>query len=431
VIHDRDPQLVVETVREDLLLQTPKLAARHVYKVFGGKRERTLELLKTGASRADIAKHTGDIVAVNNVSFEVAEREIFVVMGLSGSGKSTLVRCINRLVEPTAGRVLLDGFDILTANEEELRQIRLEKVSMVFQHFALFPHKSVIENVEYGLKIQGTPREERRLKALEMLDQVGLRDWEKARPDKLSGGMRQRVGIARALVLDPTVLLMDEPFGALDPLIRREMQTELLRMRARFRGSIIFITHDLHEALTLGDRIAIMRDGAFVQMGSPAEIVDQPADEYVAAFTKDVDRGRVLTVQSIVRSATSLKVADLTWDKYDACSRATGCDAVFAVDERDAPVGILLGGECQSGSRSRSDSPEKALRRDFQRVRGQDSLASIYGSCRAELPIAVISPSGSLCGVVRTSDVWTAIADRRDGEPLPGLSPKRTSVRSQ
>ena len=236
------------------------------------------------------------MLALHDVSFDVHQGETFVVMGLSGSGKSTLVRCLIRLIEPTAGRVVMDGEDILRYTEEQLTQARRQKTGMVFQYFGLLPHRTVIDNVAWGLEVQGVPREDRRARAAELLRVVGLDGWEEYHAAALSGGMQQRVGLARALVCDPDILLMDEPFSALDPLIRRDMQDELLRLQEQMQKTIIFITHDLSEATKLGNRIAIMRDGAIVQIGTPEEIMAHPADDYVADFTRDVRRSTVVTV---------------------------------------------------------------------------------------------------------------------------------------
>ncbi|MEO3431546.1 betaine/proline/choline family ABC transporter ATP-binding protein [Inquilinus sp. CAU 1745] len=269
-------------------------------KVFGTNVEEALSLKRNGLSRAEILEQTGAVVAIDDVSFSVDAGEIFVVMGLSGSGKSTLVRCLNRLHEPSIGRIEIDGEDVVTATDERIRELRLQKITMVFQHFALLPHRTVAENVEYGLKMRGLAKPERRAKALKTLENVGLESWIDRRPSDLSGGMQQRVGLARALALDPEILLMDEPFSALDPLIRRDMQKELIELQRRYRTTIIFITHDLNEALTLGDRVAVMKDGRFAQVGRPADIVLNPADDYVAAFTQDIDRGRVLPVRTAI-----------------------------------------------------------------------------------------------------------------------------------
>jgi glycine betaine/proline transport system ATP-binding protein len=246
---------------------------------------------------------TGCVAAVRDVSFEVSPGEVFVVMGLSGSGKSTLVRCLTRLIEPTAGQVLIDGEDVLKLGEERLREIRRTKVSMVFQHFGLLPHRRIIENVAFGLEIQGVEKTERMAAAQRVIEVVGLDGWADSYPDELSGGMQQRVGLARALATDPQIMLFDEPFSALDPLIRRDMQDEVVRLQKELKKTMIFITHDLMEALKLGDRIAIMKDGHFVQVGTPEEVVGHPADDYVADFIRDVPRAHVLTVRAIMRPA--------------------------------------------------------------------------------------------------------------------------------
>ena len=261
-------------------------------------------MLGEGVSKEEILAQTGNVVGVVDVSLEVKPGEIFVVMGLSGSGKSTLIRCINRLYEPSSGRVLIDDTDITGVSEQELRQLRRSKLAMVFQHFALFPHRSVFDNVEYGLKVRGTARDERRAAAEEALELVGLTGWGEYRPSSLSGGMRQRVGLARALAAKPEILLMDEAFSALDPMIKREMQDELITIQEKIGTTIVFITHDLNEALKLGDRTAIMRDGRVVQVGTPQEIIRRPASEYIYEFTRDVDRGRVLTLRSVMKPVT-------------------------------------------------------------------------------------------------------------------------------
>ncbi len=279
-----------------------RVAVVGVSKIFGAATDDALRLLRDGESKAEVLKRTGCVAAVNDVSFSVGAGEIFVVMGLSGSGKSTLVRCLNRLQPPTSGQVLIDGEDVCTADDDRLRALRLEKITMVFQHFALLPHRTVVENAEYGLKMRDLAPAARREKALKTLESVGLGAWAHRLPADLSGGMQQRVGLARALALDPEILLMDEPFSALDPLIRQDMQKELLELQRTRGTTIIFITHDLNEALTLGDRVAVMKDGRFSQIGTPPEIVTAPADDYVAAFTRDIDRGRVLPLRAAIRS---------------------------------------------------------------------------------------------------------------------------------
>ncbi|MGQ0670044.1 MAG: quaternary amine ABC transporter ATP-binding protein [Actinomycetota bacterium] len=253
--------------------------------------------------RPELLEKTGCVAAVRDVSFDVSEGEVFVVMGLSGSGKSTLVRMINRLHDPTAGQVLIDGEDVLQLSSERLRDLRRHKISMVFQHFGLFSHRRIVDNVAYGLEVQGVEKTKRTAKAREVLEVVGLGGWGGHYPEELSGGMQQRVGLARALATNPQIMLFDEPFSALDPLIRRDMQDEVVRLQREVRKTMIFITHDLAEALKLGDRIAIMKDGKFVQVGTPEEVVAHPADDYVADFTRDVPRAHVLTARAIMQPA--------------------------------------------------------------------------------------------------------------------------------
>lgn len=276
-------------------------SVRNMWKIFGRDSDKIIGTELERADRDRIREETGCTVAVRDVSFDVRPGEVFVVMGLSGSGKSTLIRCLTRLIEPTAGRVLLDGEDIGEATPQRLRELRRHKMAMVFQHFGLLPNRKIIDNVAYGLEVRGTPRPERYERAREMIEMVGLGGYEDSRPGELSGGMQQRVGLARALAVDPQVLLFDEPFSALDPLIRRDMQNEVTRLQRELDKTSVFITHDLQEALRLGDRIAIMRDGELVQVGTPEEVVGRPANAYVADFTSDVARTTVLTARWLVR----------------------------------------------------------------------------------------------------------------------------------
>ncbi|MET8472259.1 glycine betaine/L-proline ABC transporter ATP-binding protein [Streptomyces sp. NPDC006422] len=283
-----------------------RLEAQHLYKVFGRRQEEAVDRLRQGADREEL-RSEGTTAGVIDASFEVETGKIFVVMGLSGSGKSTLLRMLNGLSEPTAGQVRFDGDDLTALPAKELRDVRSHKISMVFQHFALFPHRSVLENAAYGLAVQGVPRAERERRATEALELTGLKGWEASFPDELSGGMQQRVGLARALATDAELLLMDESFSALDPLIRRDMQDQLLVLQRKLKKTIVFITHDLNEAMRLGDRIAVMRDGRIVQNGTPEDILIRPADDYVANFIQDVDRSRVLTAGAIMESSETLR----------------------------------------------------------------------------------------------------------------------------
>jgi len=277
------------------------LEVRDLWKIFGPRADRIIGTPDADLSRAELKKKTGCVAGVKDVSFNVSPGEVFVVMGLSGSGKSTLVRCLTRLIEPTAGTIHIGNDDVTGASDSQLRDLRRHKVSMVFQHFGLLPHKQVIDNVAYGLEIRGMGKKERRAQAGKVVDLVGLQGYENNYPDQLSGGMQQRVGLARALAGDPAMLLFDEPFSALDPLIRRDMQNEVIRLHEEVGKTMVFITHDLAEALKLGDRIMILRDGEVVQIGTPDEVVGAPADEYVADFTSDVPRSHVLTLKWVMR----------------------------------------------------------------------------------------------------------------------------------
>jgi glycine betaine/proline transport system ATP-binding protein len=319
-----------------------ELSVEGLWKVFGTKAsdvacDESMERL----SVQDIKKKTGCAVAVRDISFDVGCGEVFVVMGLSGSGKSTLVRCLTRLIEPTKGQVVFQGTDITAAGEKELRDLRRRKVSMVFQHFGLLPHRRVLDNVSYGLEVRGTDKKDRMKRAGEVTELVGLAGYENSYPDQLSGGMKQRVGLARALASDPDMLLFDEPFSALDPLIRRDMQNEVIRLHHEMGKTMVFITHDLSEALKLGDRILIMRDGAMVQVGTGDELVGAPADDYVREFVSDVPRSRVLTLKWIMREQRPD-------DPLDGPEMAPGTvirDAVDPVLAADKPIKVVSDGK--------------------------------------------------------------------------------------
>lgn len=277
-----------------------KIEIKNLSILFGPEKAKAKKMIIKGKSKQDILKATGCTVAVRNANLEIEEGEMFVIMGLSGSGKSTLLRCINRLNEPSMGEIRLNGVDITRSSDKELLQIRRKELAMVFQHFGLLPHRSVLSNVSFGLELQGVPKEARMQKAQESVLLVGLKGYENQQVDELSGGMQQRVGLARALANNPEVLLMDEAFSALDPLIREQMQDELLLLQEKMKRTIVFITHDLDEAIKLGDRIAIMKDGEIVQVGTPEEILTDPANAYVTRFTENVDRGRIVTASSIM-----------------------------------------------------------------------------------------------------------------------------------
>jgi glycine betaine/proline transport system ATP-binding protein len=289
---------------------TSAISVRGLWKVFGDSPEKIVNSPDANLSRSELRTKTGNTAAVKDVSFDVAPGEVFVVMGLSGSGKSTLVRCLTRLIEPTAGSVLFNGEDVLKANPARLRELRRTSFSMVFQHFGLLPHRKVIDNIAYSLEINGVKKIERHKRAQEVIELVGLEGYSEAYPEQLSGGMQQRVGLARALAVDPQVMFLDEPFSALDPLIRRDMQTEVIRLHKEVGKTMIFITHDLSEAMKLGDRIAIMRDGAVVQMGTAEDLIGKPADSYVADFMRDISKSHVLTLRYLARPARPGEATD-------------------------------------------------------------------------------------------------------------------------
>ena len=312
--------------------ETPKIVCRNIWKIFGTYPKRVLENLDRSLSRAEVQAQTGHVIGVNDVSFQVRKGETFVVTGLSGSGKSTLVRCISRLIEPTAGEVIIDGEDIMNFNDAQLTEFRRFRMSMVFQHFGLFPHRKVIDNISFGLEIRGMDKRERKAKAMEVLEKVGLHGWAEHYPRELSGGMQQRVGLARAMAVDPEILIFDEPFSALDPLIRREMQDELLTIQAEVHKTMVFITHDFLEAIKMGDHIAIMKDGVVVQIGTPEEIVANPVDDYVREFTEDVPRYKVLSVGKIMREASE-------------ATRSNGAARVKESDKLDALIDLATQSE--------------------------------------------------------------------------------------
>jgi len=311
---------------------SPVIRAEGVWKVFGPRGERLVGSPDALLPRGELRAKTGCVVAVRDVSIEVWPGEVFVVMGLSGSGKSTLVRTLIRLIEPTAGRIEIDGTDVMAASKAELRTLRRHTVSMVFQHFGLLAHRRVIDNVAFGLEVQGVAKAERLARAHEVLELVGLEDVANQFPDQLSGGMQQRVGVARAFAVNPEVMLYDEPFSALDPLIRRDMQGEICRLQIETGKTMIFITHDLAEALRLGDRIAIMRDGAIVQLGTPEELVGSPADEYVENFTRDIPRSHVLTLRWIMREPEPGEPTD--GPRLDVTTTVRRAVAVLAASEK-------------------------------------------------------------------------------------------------
>jgi len=294
-----------------------KIICSNIWKIFGNDEKRILDNLDPNLSRDEVQEKTGHVVAVKDVSFSIQKGETFVVMGLSGSGKSTLVRCISRLIEPTSGTVKMDDVDVTKMSSKDLLELRRNKMSMVFQHFGLFPHRTVVENIGYGLEVRGTKKETRLEKSMEVLKMVGLDGWQNNYPRELSGGMQQRVGLARALAVDPEILIFDEPFSALDPLIRREMQDELLKIQEKLQRTMVFITHDFLEAIKMGDHIAIMKDGEVSQVGTPEEIVANPKDQYVKDFCEDVPKYKVLSAGKVMRKDCCNQSKELFKNKSD------------------------------------------------------------------------------------------------------------------
>ena len=389
----------------------------NLFKVFGPDPKGTINKLKKGTPREDIMKTSRSVPAVIDANFSVAQGETFMIMGLSGSGKSTIIRCLNRLHDPSAGSIFIDDEDITQADPQRLRQIRRTKIAMVFQHFALLPHKTVLENVEFGLKIRGTLNEADRKKAEETLEIVGLGGWGDRLTSDLSGGMQQRVGLARALATDPEILLMDEPFSALDPLIRRDMQDELINLQQTLQKTIIFITHDLNEALKMGDHIAVMKDGRIVQIGTPEEIVSTPADDYVAAFTSDVNRGLVFTASSIMKHADTLVITHDTVKTASVRLRQTKSDAMYVVDRQRKPVGLVTDQDIAKAVRKGQLKLEEIMLTEFPQTEENTPLAEVLTLCGDSLPIAVVSDKGRFRGILEPLDVLSSIAPSSSETP--------------
>ncbi len=377
-----------------------KIVVKDLYKVFGSDPKRGLKMIQEGYSKDEILEKTRQTVGINNANFEIHEGEIFVIMGLSGSGKSTVLRCLNRLIEPTSGEIHLDGEDITRVDEEKLREIRRKRMGMVFQRFALFPHRTVIDNVAYGLEVQGVDRTERLKKAQEALEMVGLKGHAESLPDTLSGGMQQRVGLARGLVADPDVLLMDEPFSALDPLIRRDMQDELLTLQGQMNKTIVFVTHDLDEALKIGDRIALMKDGVVVQLGPPEEILTRPANEYVRRFVEDVDMARVVTAERVMKPAEAVTLKD---GPRVALRRMQerGLSALFVVTRERKLAGIVTAEDALEAAERQDGDLNQILITDVPRTSPDVVISEIIPILAdSKLPLAVVGENERLLGAV-------------------------------
>lgn len=379
-------------------------------KIFGKKASKASSLLSQGKSKTEILKETGATIGVNKASFSVEEGEIFVIMGLSGSGKSTLVRLLNRLIEPTSGKIWLDGKELSSLNKKELLEVRRKSMSMVFQNFGLFPNRTINRNVEYGLEIQGMNKEEREKNAAESLALVGLAGYGEQYPSQLSGGMQQRVGLARALANNPDILLMDEAFSALDPLNRKDMQDQLLDLQDKMKKTIIFITHDLDEALRIGDHIMIMRDGSVVQTGSPEEILAHPANEYVEKFIEDVDRSKVYTASNVMIRP---EIVNFEKDGPRVAlkrMREAGTSSVFVVKRNRELVGIVHAAEVSKLVKENITSLETALHRDVPTTGLDTPLAEIMDTISTTtIPIAV-TEDGKLKGIIIRGSVLAALS---------------------
>ena len=374
------------------------ISLNHVYKIFGPQpRGRAFDLVRAGVPKNDVQAQTGHVVGLDDVNFSVNTGEIFVVMGLSGSGKSTAIRTVNKLHDVTNGEVMVDGVDVQQLDGPALQAFRREKMGMVFQHFALFPHRNVIDNTGYGLKVQKVPKAERDKASMQALSLVGLEAYAQSAVSELSGGMQQRIGLARALATDPDILLMDEAFSALDPLIRRQMQDEMMEIQNELHKTILFITHDLNEALRIGDRVCIMKDGRVVQIGTPEEILTQPATGYVAEFVQDVDQGRVIEVREILNPPDPIPA---TASIQDALTSMNGSSGSFLVDAEGKPSGLLTSEDASRAAAVGSDDLASAMRTDFETTTIDATLNEIYSAAGRGLPIAVVDEGGVLIGKV-------------------------------
>ena len=389
--------------------------AENLYKVFGRKPDAGVRRLRDGATRDELLAE-GVTAAVIDASFEAKEGETFVVMGLSGSGKSTLIRMLNGILPATSGSVYVGDDDVTQLSPKALRSLRSQKMSMVFQHFALFPHRTVLDNAAYGLQVRGEDRDARRDKASEALSTVGLKGWDDSYPDQLSGGMKQRVGLARALATDTDVMLMDEAFSALDPLIRREMQDQLVELQQRLHKTVIFITHDLNEAMKLGDRIAMMRNGRIVQIGTAKEFLNEPANDYVASFVEDVDRSRVLTASTVMTDAVAVR-GDDNVRVAEATAHENAAAGVFVVDSSRKLLGALSAAEIADASR-RGDTRGCAdlAASDVTSTRPDELLVNLTSrASAAALPLAVVDDERHVLGMVSQATMLGALGGSDNG----------------
>ena len=389
-----------------------KIVVEQLTKIFGKDPKKGLEMLKDGKHKDEILEEIGATVGVNRASFTVEEDEVFVIMGLSGSGKSTLIRLVNRMIEPTAGKVYIDGEELTAMDKETLRLARREKMSMVFQSFALFPHKTVLENAAYGLTIKSVGREEANRRAEEALLKVGLDGYTDQYPDQLSGGMQQRVGLARALAADTNILIMDEAFSALDPLIRKEMHDELLILQSEMQKTVLFITHDLNEALKLGDRIALMKDGEIVQIGTPDELLNSPANDFVEEFVRDVDRSKILDAASVMIRPDTINISKNGPRSALMKMRSTGNSSVYVVNNLRELQGVVTADDALAAVREGNENLESILIRDIPTASADTQLDTLIDKIYdSKLPIAIVEGK-RLKGIVIRGTVLAALAGK-------------------
>lgn len=379
---------------------TVKLKLENVSKIFGPRPKKAISMVESGMPKEEILAKTGHTVGVYNASMEIMEGETFVIMGLSGSGKSTLIRCLNLLNRPTSGAIYVDGENVVDYNKNQLKYYRQKKIAMVFQHFGLFSHRTVLENIEYGLEVRGMSKEERQAIAQKHLETVGLKGYENKYPDELSGGMRQRVGIARALANDPDILLMDEPFSALDPLIRREMQLELLDIQNRLQKTIIFITHDVNEAFKIGDRVAVMKNGKVEQIGTPEEILDKPASNYISEFIRDIDRSKILQAEHIMTKPYGLVSLKDGLNVATQVMRENGISSAFVTNRKRQIQGIVTIDQAIDGIKQKKTLQE-VMSTEVKTVRPDDYVQDIIPYVLdSKYPIVVTDEDLTIKGII-------------------------------